>query len=143
MRRVEPAVAALCGWLAVATACAALSGCAKVSTLSGGGSAGSGTVAGVLRVGFYEDLDNLNPSLSLQTFIIPVQILVFDGLVGYDDRYRLQGDAAAQVPSLQNGGISKDGRTITYRLRRGLAFSDGVRLTAADVKYTWQQIMNP
>src|SRR5579872_277597 len=117
-------------------------GCTRVGTNTTL-SASAWTVPGVLRIGFYEDVDSLNPTLSLQSFEIPIQELLFDGLVNYSAGYRLQGDAAAEVPTLNNGGISRDGRTIIYHLRHNIKFSDGVPLTSADVKYTWQQIMNP
>ena len=132
---------ALCALLGIA---ALGSACTRVTTQTGaGGRSNAWTIPGVLRVGFYEDLDNLNPTLSLQSFVIPVQNLIFNGLVRYSDRYQLEGDAAAQVPSLDNGGISKDGLTITYHLRHNITFSDGAPLRAADVKFTWQQTMNP
>lgn len=101
------------------------------------------TTPGVLRVGFYEDLDDLNPLLSLQTYVGEVETLIFSGLVQFDDHYRLVPDAAAEVPSTANGGVSADGMTITYHLRRDVKFSDGAPLTAADVAYTWQQMENP
>ena len=122
-----------------------ISGCTRVSTQGPGGLGqhNAWTVPGVLRVGIIEDLDNLNPLLSLQSYVGDVEELVYSGLVQYDDHYRLIGDAALQAPTLANGGISRDGLTITYHLRHNVAFSDGAPLTAADVKFTWQQIMNP
>ena len=129
---------ALCGLLSLSLLC----GCTKISTQTVQPNS-SWTIPGVLRVGFYEDIDNLNPVLSLQSFVIPVQNLIFNGLVRYNARYQLEPDAAATIPSLQNGGVSKDGRTITYHLRRNIKFSDGVALTSADVKFSWQQAMNP
>ncbi len=39
--------------------------------------------------------------------------------------------------------VSKDGRTITFTLRKGLRFSDGTPFSAADVKYTMDQLMDP
>ncbi|HUN28864.1 MAG TPA: ABC transporter substrate-binding protein [Alphaproteobacteria bacterium] len=59
-----------------------------------------------------------------------------------DDHHRHVGDLAAQVPTLENGGISRDGLTITYHLRSA-KWSDGQPVTSADVKYTYEQIMNP
>jgi peptide/nickel transport system substrate-binding protein len=50
---------------------------------------------------------------------------------------------AAQVPTLENGGISADGKTVTYRLKPGVVFSDGSPLECEDVKYTWQVRMTP
>ncbi len=122
----------------------ALTSCSNVQMHSAGGTAEhSWTTAGVLRVGFYEDLDNLNPLLSFESFVGDVEMLSYSGLVQYDDHYRLRPDVATEVPSLRNGGIGRDGRTIVYHLRHGVVFSDGAPLTAADVKFTWQQIMNP
>jgi len=48
-----------------------------------------------------------------------------------------------QVPTLANGGVSLDGLTITYHLRKDVKWSDGVPFTSKDVKWTWQAIMNP
>lgn len=52
-------------------------------------------------------------------------------------------DLAVDVPTLQNGGISLDGLTITYKLRSGVTWHDGSPFSAEDVKFTWQTIMNP
>ena len=43
----------------------------------------------------------------------------------------------------QSWKISKDGRQITFNLRRGLYFSDGTPFSSADVAYTVQQLMDP
>jgi peptide/nickel transport system substrate-binding protein len=52
-------------------------------------------------------------------------------------------DAAVSVPSVANGGISRDGLTITYHLRRGMHWQDGKPLTARDVLFTQAVVMNP
>ena len=124
-------------------AVAGLNGCTKISSQTGVTSGNSWTVHGILRVGSYEDLDSLNPILSNEAFVSDVCQMIYSGLIDYDDHADPIPDAALAVPSLSNGGISKDGKTIVYRLRRGITFSDGVPLTSADVKFTWQQIMNP
>lgn len=123
----------------------ASAGCTKIQTSTGGvGVAGNpSTIHGVLRIGSYEDLDSLNPVESSQSFVTDVDQMVFSGLIDYDDHVNAIPDVALQVPTQQNGGISADGKTIVYHLRKGVLFSDGVALTSADVKYTWQQIMNP
>ncbi|MBV8373127.1 MAG: ABC transporter substrate-binding protein, partial [Candidatus Eremiobacteraeota bacterium] len=48
-----------------------------------------------------------------------------------------------RVPSRQNGDISADGREITYHLRRGVRFADGVAFTSADVAFTYRAIFDP
>jgi len=50
---------------------------------------------------------------------------------------------AQAVPSLANGGISKDGRTITYHLRRNVRWHDGAPFTSRDVAFSFAAIMNP
>ncbi|HLW38208.1 MAG TPA: peptide ABC transporter substrate-binding protein [Candidatus Eremiobacteraceae bacterium] len=133
-------------WLVFASLFAlTLAGCSKIQTSVGGLNAGGNpwTVHGILRVGSYEDLDSLNPLLSSQSFVTDVDQMVYSGLIDYDDRANAIPDVALQVPTLENHGISADGLTVIYHLRRGVLFSDGAALTSADVKYTWQQIMNP
>src|SRR5690606_11932683 len=43
---------------------------------------------------------------------------------------------AAEIPSLENGGLSEDGTVVTIRLRDDLVWSDGAPLTAADFVFT-------
>jgi peptide/nickel transport system substrate-binding protein len=59
-----------------------------------------------------------------------------------DDRGALVPDRALAVPTRANGGISADGRTITYRLRTG-RWSDGAPFDARDVAFTIDALRNP
>ena len=69
--------------------------------------------------------------------------LALRGLLFTDDKGAPDGELAAQVPSTQNGGISADGKTITYKLRPNMTWHDGQPVTSADVQYTWKAIMQP
>lgn len=101
------------------------------------------TQPGVLRIGVARDLDSLDPVLSGQAGLTDLAQLVFSGLIRYDDRGEAIPDAATEIPSRANGGVSADGRTITYHLRHNVRFSDGQPLTADDVVFTWQADLNP
>ncbi len=69
--------------------------------------------------------------------------LIFDRLVSTDASGKKQVPIlAAEVPTPENGGISKDGLTITYRLRQNVLWHDGVPFTSDDVKFTWTAILN-
>jgi peptide/nickel transport system substrate-binding protein len=86
---------------------------------------------------------SLNPALENGTSSSEWGLLLFAYLVKYDDRGQLIGDAATEVPTLRNGGISRDGLTITYHLRRGLRFADGAALTAKDCAWSIDAINDP
>jgi len=51
--------------------------------------------------------------------------------------------AAREIPSLQNGGISADATTWTFRMRPRLVWSDGLPYDARDVDFTWKLWLNP
>jgi peptide/nickel transport system substrate-binding protein len=97
----------------------------------------------VFTVAQQREPSSLNPALENGTSSTEWGELLFQYLVKYDDRGRLVGDAATEAPTLRNGGISRDGLTITYHLRRGLRFADGVPLTARDCAYSVDAINDP
>lgn len=96
-----------------------------------------------LRIGMINDPDSLNPLFSYVERWIDLTQLYCETLVGLNDRNRLVPLLATQVPSEANGGISPDGKTIVYHLRRGVRFADGVELTSKDVAFTYRAIMDP
>lgn len=48
---------------------------------------------------------------------------------------------ATEVPSVANGGISRDGKTYTFKVRQNVKFHDGSTMTAEDVKYSLLRFM--
>jgi peptide/nickel transport system substrate-binding protein len=68
--------------------------------------------------------------------------LCFDLLITQDGAGRLVPDLAVEVPTVRNGGISADGKTIRYALRHGVRWHDGAPFTSADVAFTWRAIMD-
>jgi peptide/nickel transport system substrate-binding protein len=108
-----------------------------------GGTQHSWTKPGFLRVAIQADLKNLNPLLNSNTTDVFTDRLMFEPLLTADDKGNPLPMLATDVPSLENGGVSANGMTITYHLRHDVKWSDGVGLTAADVKWSWQAIMNP
>jgi peptide/nickel transport system substrate-binding protein len=96
-----------------------------------------------LRVAININPMQLNPILPQNAIENFVDGLMFDLLVTQDQHHHQIPDLASVVPTLQNGGISKDGLTITYHLRHGVKWHDGAPFTSKDVKFTWQAILNP
>ncbi|MBC5824373.1 MAG: peptide ABC transporter substrate-binding protein [Candidatus Eremiobacteraeota bacterium] len=130
---------ALCGCVGL------LLGCARVAT--GVGGPGSQTPSGggstLTFTGLAAEPDVLNPMLSPSSDTVDFTHLFLSYLVESDDRNELQPEIAAEVPSQANGGIAKDGMTVTYHLRRGVVWQDGAPLTSRDVVWTFGAIMNP
>ena len=69
--------------------------------------------------------------------------LVFEPFVDVDAAGRPVPVLLARIPSVANGDLAPDGRTIVYRLRRGVRWQDGVPVTAADVLFTLHAIVDP
>ncbi|MGD0967090.1 MAG: peptide ABC transporter substrate-binding protein [Candidatus Aquilonibacter sp.] len=127
--------------LALAALAGLLGGCSKVSQGSGGEH--SWTLPGVLRVAIQDEPKNLNPLLTSNTTDVFIARFMFLPLIQPDDKGVQQALLTTAVPSTTNGGISSDGLTITYHLRKDVKWSDGVPFTSKDVKWTSQAIMNP
>jgi len=111
-------------------------GCAHVTT----GIAGAGNE---LTIAQQREPMALNPALENGTSSTEWGLLLFSYLVKFSDKGKLTPDLATQIPTLQNGGISKDGLTITYHIRRGVRFADGAPLTARDCAWSIAAIDNP
>jgi len=126
--------------LAVALACAAAAApaaCARPQT-------GAPGAPRTLRIGLTSEPSSLNPLFALDDYTNVVDRLVFDVLVTVDSSgNRLVPRLAREVPTLANGGISKDGKTVVYHLRRNVRWQDGVPFTSADVAFSYAAIMNP
>jgi peptide/nickel transport system substrate-binding protein len=120
-----------------------LAGCTKVYTTGARPALHPWTRPDTVRIGLYEEPDTLNPVTSSMAFASDVFQLIFDGLIRYDGQGHAIPDLARELPTFANGGISRDGRTITYHLMPNVRWSDGAPLTSADVRFTWQQIMKP
>jgi peptide/nickel transport system substrate-binding protein len=97
---------------------------------------------GQLIYGSLQEPNTLNPLLSDLLATSEVGSLIFSGLVLTNDKGEWTADLASEVPTRLNGGVSPDGLTVTYKLRSGVNWHDGVRFTSADVKFTWEIIMN-
>jgi len=87
--------------------------------------------------------DSLNPLVSTSSDLYDFSHLYISPLLEVDDRGRFIPELANQVPTTANGGISKDGLTITYHLRPRLKWQDGDSLTSHDVLFTYRAMMNP
>jgi len=68
--------------------------------------------------------------------------LVFGALAEIAPDGTYYPELATEVPTFENGGISSDGLTVTWHLRPGIQWSDGIPFTARDVIFTWQSMLD-
>ena len=104
-----------------------------VGPLAPVGAAPSGPV---LRVGLDVDAGTLDPRLANDTTARRVIEQVYDGLVELDPQLRVQ-------PALAESWTEVSPTVWVFRLRRNVRFHDGTPLTAADVVFTYQTILDP
>jgi peptide/nickel transport system substrate-binding protein len=126
----------------IALAALALAACSKTAN----GPAGvrhSWTQPNVLRVAVQSDVKSLNPLLNSNTTDGFIANLLFEPLLSADAKGNPVPILASTVPTPENGGVSRDGLTINYHLRPNVKWTDGQTVTSADVKWSWQAIMNP
>jgi peptide/nickel transport system substrate-binding protein len=128
--------------LALVATATAFAACTRVGGGGAGGARHSWTQPNVLRVAIQGDVKNLNPLLSSNTTDGFIANLMFEPLTSADDRGNPVPILATTVPTPENGGVSKDGLAVIYHLRRDAKWTDGQNVTARDVKFSWQAIMN-
>ena len=129
--------------LAVALVAAVLAGCTSSGT-SGGATAAR--APGSVRFDLAADPANLNPLfLHQDAASVEQQVarLSFEPFIDLDANGKQIPALLARIPTVENGDLSKDGRTITYRLRPSVRWSDGVPVTSADVIWTLHAILDP
>ncbi|WP_204514064.1 peptide ABC transporter substrate-binding protein [Bradyrhizobium canariense] len=98
---------------------------------------------GAVNILFWETASIMNPYLSGGSKEYTVASLVLEPLAGYDQDGNIFPRLAADIPTVENGGVSKDLRSITWKLKSGLKWSDGSPVTAKDVVFTANYCMDP
>ena len=102
---------------------------------------------GTLVVGDWESPTNFSPLFNQEVPAAQVDALLYAGLVQLDANLQPIPDLVTRVPTLQNGDVTWNRGAgtmdVSYSLRPGLRWSDGLPLTSADVAFTWRLIVNP
>ncbi len=97
----------------------------------------------VLRIILWQAPTQLNPHLAQGDKDWQACRITYEPLASYDKDGQLIPFLAAEIPSLANGGIAADGRSVTWKLKRDVFWSDGEPFTADDVLFTYAFITNP
>jgi peptide/nickel transport system substrate-binding protein len=96
-----------------------------------------------LRLLYWQAPTILNPHFSNGFKDGEASRITLEPLASYDKNGKLIPFLAAEIPSKENGGVAKDGKSVTWKLKKGVKWSDGKPFTAKDVVFTHQFIVNP
>jgi peptide/nickel transport system substrate-binding protein len=100
----------------------------------GGPAGGGGTVALIIP----EEPAGLNRFLADAAIVYQVSDASVIGLTTPNEKGEYTPRLAAELPT-----VSDDQKTVTWKLREGLKWSDGEPLTSDDIKFTWEAVSNP
>jgi peptide/nickel transport system substrate-binding protein len=93
-------------------------------------------------LGSTSDIDSMNQLIMVSTGYT-IHSMAYNELTSYAVAdFSATPDLATEVPTVENGGISEDGLTWTYHIRDDAMWSDGVPLTADDVVYTFNRVVD-
>lgn len=97
----------------------------------------------VFRANLAGEPGQLDPNRASWAGEITVIKQVFQGLLGFNQDLTVKPVVAKEIPSVANGGISKDGLTYTFKLRNDVTWSDGKKVTAKDFEYSIKRMLDP
>ena len=91
---------------------------------------------GALKVLYWQAAVHLNPHYAGGTKDQDASRIFYEPLAGWDSEGNLIPCLAAEIPTRANGGLTADGRSVTWKLKRGVTWHDGKPFTADDVVFT-------
>lgn len=98
---------------------------------------------GALKIIYWQAPVHLNPHYAGGTKDQDASRIFYEPLAGWDSEGNLVPALAAEIPSRQNGGVAADGKSVTWKLKRGVTWHDGKPFTADDVVFTAAYAADP
>ena len=96
------------------------------------------TFSGTATITFVQEPDNLNPMYTTMSFSGYLRPFYLKPSWDFDENAQPVPVLVTEIPSVDNGGLSADGKTITLKLRDDVTWSDGEPLTADDYVFTFE-----
>jgi len=98
---------------------------------------------GLVKTLWWQAPTLLNPHFANGTKDQDACRIFYEPLASYDPDGNVIPVLAAETPSLQNGGVAKDGMSVTWKLKKNVVWHDGKPFTADDVVFNWEYVMDP
>ena len=99
--------------------------------------------SGHLNILYWQAPSILNPYLSGGTKDVDSSNIILEPLARFNENGEMVAWLADEIPTVDNGGVSEDLMSITWRLQEGLLWSDGTPVTSADVVFSAEYCMHP
>ncbi|MBE9115163.1 peptide ABC transporter substrate-binding protein [Lusitaniella coriacea LEGE 07157] len=96
-----------------------------------------------LKLLYWQAPTILNPHLSTGLKDVEASRITLEPLASFDNDGEMVPFLAAEIPSIENGGLSEDRKSVTWKLKPELKWSDGTPFTAEDVAFTYDFISTP
>jgi peptide/nickel transport system substrate-binding protein len=98
---------------------------------------------GTLKLLWWQGPVLLNPQFATGTKEQEGSRIFYEPLAAWDADGNLVPVLATEIPSVANGGLTADGRSVTWKLKRGVTWHDGQPFTADDVVFNWEYHKDP
>lgn len=98
---------------------------------------------GTLNILSWQAATALNPAFALGPKDFIACRIAYEPLAGWHTDGHLVPQLAAEIPTLENGGVAEDGLSVTWKLKQGVQWHDGAPFTADDVVFTWELLGDP
>ena len=98
---------------------------------------------GALKVLWWQGPTLLNPHFAVGTKDQDGSRIFYEPLAGWNSDGDLVPVLAAEIPSVENGGLAEDGTSVTWKLKQGVKWHDGQPFTADDCVFNWQYSSDP
>src|SRR5262244_1498809 len=98
---------------------------------------------GALKVLWWQGPTLLNPHFAVGTKDQDGSRVFYEPLAAWDIEGNLVPVLAAEIPDIENGGLSRDGKTATWKLKPNVQWHDGQPFTADDVVFNWEYASDP
>ena len=98
---------------------------------------------GALKLLWWQGATLLNPHFAVGTKDQEGSRIFYEPLAGYADNGDFIPILAAEIPSVQNGGLAADGKSVVWKLKKGVQWHDGRPFTADDVIFNWEYASDP
>jgi peptide/nickel transport system substrate-binding protein len=98
---------------------------------------------GLLKVLWWQGATLLNPHFAVGTKDQDGSRFFYEPLAGWDNDGNLQPVLAASIPGREDGTLAADGKSVTWKLKKGVTWHDGKPFTADDVVFNWEYAKDP